>query len=297
MDQMDQQVRAENNTDQPFKTSSKSEQKNKKSREPMGTKWYATINNWTEEQLDQMDQIFSTEPKILRGVIGQEVGECGTPHLQCYMEFERRIRPRESGIFAALGTAIHWGDKFGKPCKAKMPTIVGINYCSKDGTYKCYKCSKPRPLATLTYDMLRPYQKEIADRYKDFEDPLFGREIHWYWEGQGNWGKSVLCKYMVDNMDALVVSGKTADIFCGIQQRIEAGKDIPIVILDVPRTSLDYINYQAIEKVKDGCFFSGKYESGMVRFNSPHILVFANERPSTEEMSADRWVIEKLTKF
>ncbi len=90
---MDQQVRAENNTDQPFKTSSKSEQKNKKSREPMGTKWYATINNWTEEQLDQMDQIFSTEPKILRGVIGQEVGECGTPHLQCYMEFERRIRP------------------------------------------------------------------------------------------------------------------------------------------------------------------------------------------------------------
>jgi len=290
LDQMDQKGQTENNTDNSLSTPSEE----RKTREPLGEKWYATINNWTAEKLDQMDQILKTHPKILKAVVGQEVGECGTPHLQCYIVFDRRIRPRASGIFEELGTCIHWGDAKGKPCKKKMPDAVGINYCSKDGKFVCYRCTVPKAVSLVTYDLLRPEQKTIADRYKTPENPLFGREIHWYWEAKGGWGKSVLCKYMVDQMNALVVSGKTADIFCGIQKRIEDGQDIPIVILDVPRTSMDYINYQAIEKVKDGCFFSGKYESGMVRFDSPHLVVFANQAPNMDQMSKDRWVIQKL---
>ena len=65
--ELDQMDLAENNTDSARK------------REPMGEKWYATINNWSQEQWDQMDQIFDKEPDIECAVMGKEVGESGTP--------------------------------------------------------------------------------------------------------------------------------------------------------------------------------------------------------------------------
>ncbi len=101
---------------------------------------------------------------------------------------------------------------------------------------------------------------------------------------------------MVDQMGAIIVGGKASDAGYAIQQYIEKNGEGPkIVILDVPRTkSAEYISYESIENIKNGCFFSGKYEGGMVRFNKPHIIVFANEPPESSRMSADRWNITQL---
>ena len=109
---------AENNTALP------------QTREPLGSKWYLTINNWKPEDWDQLDQIFKDRTDVIdHAAMGKEVGENGTPHLQIYIAFTKRTRPRESKIFEGIGNNPHWGDKFGKPCKAKMPPVVGINYC------------------------------------------------------------------------------------------------------------------------------------------------------------------------
>ena len=149
----------------------------------------------------------------------------------------------------------------------------------------------------MTYDMLRDWQKQIADKYSEYEDPLFGREIHWYFEKEGNVGKSVLCKYFIDNCDALVISGNQSDIKHGIASWIEKrGEGPPIVILNIPRSSEGYISYPALEQIKDGFFFSGKYESNACRFNSPHLICFANHVPETEQLSKDRWKIFHLQK-
>ena len=98
-------------------------------------------------------------------------------------------------------------------------------------------------------------------------------------------------------MGAIIVSGKAADAKYAIQMYIQKhGQGPEIVIMDIPRTKgVTYVSYEAIEKIKDGLFFSGKYEGGMVRYNRPHFIVFANEPPETERMSSDRWVIEELT--
>jgi hypothetical protein len=156
------------------------------------------------------------------------------------------------------------------------------------------KEKKPRrDLVKMEYDMLNDKQKKIADWFAEPEDPLWGRTIYWLWEPEGNWGKSVLATYLIDQKNAIEVSGAAKDCFCGIANCLDQ-KDIDIVIFDIPRSSLDYVSYQAIEKIKDGKFFSGKYESGMVRFNRPHIICFANEMPNVEKLSQDRWKIIDL---
>ncbi len=142
---------------------------------------------------------------------------------------------------------------------------------------------------------MRPEQLAIADKYAEDEDALFGREIHWYWEVTGGWGKTILAKFMVDTMEAIVLSGTNKDCLYAVAKILETDEaGPPIIIFDVPRCNEGHVSYQAIESLKNGLFFSGKYESTMVRFNSPHILIFSNYYPDITKMSSDRWKIYDL---
>lgn len=213
-------------------------------------------------------------------------------HWQGYMAFKKKSRPFEIG----LPKSTHW---------SKTRSVKhSIAYCSKDDTCVMPKelfkknIRIPRPLHQITYESLRPWQKELAEGYKDFADP-YDRTINWYWEPEGKIGKSILVKYFVDQRGAVTVSGKGSDCLYAIQQYVEKNGEGPdIIIIDIPRcVNLEYVSYTAIEKLKDGCFFSGKYEGGMVRINTPHIIIFANEEPHTEKMSRDRWRVKKLDKL
>ncbi len=88
------------------------------------------------------------------------------------------------------------------------------------------------------------------------------------------------------------MSGKSADMKNGIVQYIQKNEETPdIVLINVPRSSQEYVSYEGIESIKDMFFFSGKYEGGMVCGANPHVYIFANEPPPTEKLSADRWKI------
>ena len=118
------------------------------------------------------------------------------------------------------------------------------------------------------------------------------RTIHWYWDSVGNTGKSAFTKYLCAEHDALCVSGKSNDCKYAIVQYKEKKKTYPkIIIFDVPRTNIDYLNYEAIESIKNGCFFSGKYECTQVVMNCPHVIIFANSSPIEHKLSKDRWNI------
>lgn len=71
--------------------------------------------------------------------------------------------------------------------------------------------------------------------------------------------------------------------------------ELDICIMDFPRTVEGYVSYSAIEEIKNGMFFNGKFESSMVMFNTPHIVIFANFLPDTSKLSKDRWVIENIS--
>ena len=115
------------------------------------------------------------------------------------------------------------------------------------------------------------------------------RSIIWYVDKIGGRGKSVFTKYLVYTRNALLLSGKGADMKYCLKNYIDKTGEPNVIVIDVPRSSLNYISYTGIEEIKNGCFCSNKYESSMVLMNCPHIYVFANELPDYTQMSEDRW--------
>ncbi len=246
-------------------------------------RWCFTLNNWTNTQLVELVKEFETSK--MNYFIGEEVGKEGTPHLQGYIESKKVFRPIER--YKKICNA-HW-----EKCKGNRAS--NTVYCNKDGKVHTNMII-PVPLQKIEKSDLRQDQLDIANQFLEPEHK-FGRKIYWYWEHIGNWGKTVLAMYLVDQMGAIVVGGKAADAAYAVQMYIEENGTGPkIVIMDVPRTkSAEYISYESIENIKNGMFFSGKYKGGMVRYNKPHFIVFANEPPERHRMSEDRWVIEELT--
>ena len=49
-------------------------------------------------------------------------------------------------------------------------------------------------------------------------------------------------------------------------------------------------NYGVLEQIKDGCATSTKYNSNILNFKTPNIVVvFSNSAPNISYVSADRW--------
>lgn len=244
--------------------------KKAKKRVSANKRWIFVWNNYPS---DYKTYLALLAPNIHGMIYGREVGESGTPHLQGYLEFREKMRPSET---KGLPKQMHW-----EP--AKKSRLENIIYCSKDGDWEASRPSYRRPRRPRIISDLRPWQQEIVNIVKTLPDE---RTIHWYWEPNGGIGKTSMNRYLCDNWDALVCSGKAADMKYAIAQ-MEVKPSL--IIFDVPRCNMGYISYTGIEEIKNACFFSSKYESGQVLFDFPHVFVFANEPPDYDKMSMDRW--------
>ncbi len=248
-----------------------------------GRNWCFTWNNYNSVQNKSVAQCLGVFTRLsCEYVFQEERGEKGTPHLQGYIGFKNA---RSISFQELLPKAIHW-----EKCRSRSDSIA---YCSKEDTRvgqiftnipSLIKVADP-----LKGKVLYDYQEEILALIKGDSDD---RTINWYWESTGNVGKTALCKHIcLHNKNAIYVSGKSSDIKYAIADMKKKPK---IVLWDVPRTSEDYVSYEGIESVKNGIFFSTKYESGMVIYDQPHIIVMANFEPNYSKMSADRWKVSEI---
>lgn len=253
---------------------------NKKQISP-SKRWCFTLNNYTDLEISSIVPLFKDNCNIF--FFSKEVGEKGTPHLQGYCEFKKKVRP--ISIFGWITNRIKW-------IKAKGDMKSNLDYCSKDGPLLFSK-GVPKPIKTITPNMFYNYQKDIYNLIKEEPDD---RTINWFWERKGNTGKSSFTKYLCVHHGAIVLNGKAADCFNAVLDYMNTNNGISpeIIIFDIPRCQSDYISFQAIEKIKDGCFYSGKYEGGMCVFNPPHIICFSNDKPNEDAISNDRWNIQKI---
>lgn len=244
-----------------------------------GRKWCFTVNNFTENELTQITNDFKHD-KI---IIGKEVGEEGTPHLQGYVEFKNAIS------FNSLKKIL----KRAHIEKAKGTTEDNIRYCSKESVAVNTFPKKKIDIIIEKYSKViwKEWQQNIINL---IEGEKNDRRIIWVFDKKGGSGKSFLCKYLFIKYNAIVAKGKKNDVFnqLNIWQENNPELDPKAIILDIPRHSADYINYGMMEELKDGLIYSGKYEGGTILFNeSPEVIVFSNDLPDMEKWTKDRYHI------
>lgn len=277
--------------------------------------WCFTLNNPPEGERDRI--LLWAGVKYI--VVGNEVGESGTPHLQGFVSFSSQLRFNKVKLL--LPTA-HWEIARDAPQAAE--------YCKKDGDYKEVGTAPKKAGSRIDleaarafihgcdswtdvvrgvsqqvlakygrwcrqvydskekipfYAVLQEWQQGLVDVLQGEADP---RKILFYVDPTGGKGKSFLARYLVCNYGAFFASGKAADVLYAYDNQ-------EIILWDIPRSQQEFMNYGAIEKLKDGLYFSGKYESAMrLRRNPAHVVVFMNDDPDMCKLSADRYEIKYL---
>lgn len=247
--------------------------------------WCFTLNNYKIEDLETLETIFSTFCTMW--VFGKEKApSTGTLHLQGYLEFKQKVRPLEcQGL---KNFPFHWE-------KRKGTQLQAYEYCIKDGDYRYGgKIPElPEEIECITENELYTWQRDIVELINKKPDP---RKIYWVYDIKGGMGKSELVRYLCIKHNAILLGGKTSDMKYGVIKYIDKNKKGPkIILIDLPRTyDSDYLSYAGIEEVKNGMFFNTKYESEMIIFNRPHIIIFSNNLPKKENLTPDRWEIKDI---
>lgn len=257
------------------------EQKNKRS--APAKKWVFTWNNYTEEDIVYCNTTVYKQCKFL--LFSEEVAPTtGTKHLQGYLEL--KTKKRLKNVAELLKKKCHVE-------KAKGSREDQEEYIGKDNNQNVYENGDLKLFVKiLTLDEMRPWQKYAAEQLATRPDD---RTIMW-WYGKGGSGKTSLIRHLSYHYKCISVSGKRADMkFAVLEYKKGTGSYPRIVCFTYPKgTKASDIDYLGIEEIKDGSFFSTKYESRSVLMPPPHVAIFANRAPDLEMLTWDKWMICNL---
>lgn len=291
-------------------------------RGPRAKNWCFTLNNYTPQDVDRLSSPIEGVSYL---IYGKEIGESGTPHLQGTVVFQSR--KRLSQVIAKIGQAhctvtrmltqsIDYCKKEGDftelgdlPQKnvGKRNDLEDFKEAVKKGelsmkalreNYSDVCALYPRfveryvednmPTALVETHPLRPWQEEL---YKTLKKAPDSRQIIFIVDISGNQGKSWFARYYCQCNDnaQIVVPGKKADMAYVVSALSR------VVFFDCPRSKQgDFIQYDFLEEVKNGYFFSPKYESKIKTMPQPHIVVLMNEHPDETKLSQDRYHVTIL---
>lgn len=238
-------------------------------------KYDFVLNNYKIEECAKIKEVLTKICK--KWIIGYEVGENGTPHLQGYISLIKK--ERKSTLNKKLGNRCSF-----RACRNE-PALM--DYCRKDGNFESF--GFPKPIKII--ETLRPWQRDIENLYHTEPGE---REIYWFWEDTGGIGKSSFVKYMVIKHGVLFCNGGKHSDLINLVFNTNMD-DCKCIIWDLPRCTKGKVSYATLECVKNGMICNTKFETGVKCFNTPHIFVFANYPPDDRsELSEDRWKITEL---
>lgn len=288
--------------------------------------WAYTFNNYGDHDVERLSLL---PDGATYHVFGFEVGESGTPHLQGHLSFAKQLRLAQvkkcfepasahltvcRNVHASVLYCKKGGDfrEFGKPPDAPghRSDLEGFKQSVKDGTYDLRTIREqysqvyakyPRFCLEYIRDNLPP-QKVESHPLRGWQETLNGvlrreplkRIIHFVVDVRGNAGKSWFVDYFSSLHERVltILPGKKADMIyafatCGFTPRV--------IFVDCPRSKQgDYIQYDFLEELKNGRIFNSKYESSMLRFEPPHVVVCMNEKPDMSKLSEDRYDIIEI---
>lgn len=133
------------------------------------------------------------------------------------------------------------------------------------------------------------WQSECLERLA--LEPTSDRQIDFYHDPNGGSGKSWLCGYAIGNLEGvqLLGPGKRDDLAYAIKE------ENWIFLFNMPRGTMEFLNYGLLEQIKDRAVLSTKYDSKMkLLTHAPHVVVFCNEAPDLTKMTQDRYNVINL---
>jgi len=251
--------------------------------------WCFTLNNYDEREFEDIKEVLHNS--TLKFVIGKEVAPTtGTEHLQGYAYFKNPQTLKH--LIKKVIPGAHWEVSRGSPeqnlnyCTKSDENAIQVGFTKKETLQDKMKARLLKKYEDIEW---KPWQKKLLDIIDEEPDT---RTINWVFDSIGNSGKSFLTKYLALTHEIIIADGKKDNIFNQVNRKLnEEEKEFKLVILDIPRSSENYINYGVLEQLKNGLIYSGKYEGGLCLFDDVHVIVFANFMPDLEQFSEDRWNI------
>ena len=143
--------------------------------------------------------------------------------------------------------------------------------------------------------ILRSWQDSLLQYLKPSN-----REIIWVIGRKGNEGKTWFQEYMESKYG-------WAKVICGMDIKLKKSTichvlskrslmSTEIFLFDVGKAfTYDGVNYELLEKIKNGRVLASKFDSKELKFKTPNIVVvFSNEAPEVKQLSKDRWKIFQI---
>lgn len=286
-----------------------------------------TLNNYTEQEQECLSAyIDNDESPIEYCIVGEEVSSSNTPHLQGFIHLTGgRAEARKRGLrfwktIPGLARA-HFEPARGTDGDSKT-------YCSKEGPYiergapkeeeGCHytRIVKDLRAGTQLGDIVDKYPEEAVKHFANIRairpvlsnDVLFqlpeklrswqqmvihhlegqnDRKILFVVDRKGGMGKSTLTKYLIQEKSAWACTGgKAADLMHAYTP------EAAIAVFDMARCTIpEYWPWQFIENLKNGWFTTTKYNSRMIRFTPPKVVVFCNDDIPRDKLSGDRYQV------
>lgn len=251
-------------------------------------KFVFTVNNYSEKHKNTRTQLKEAFEKFkdVKYIMGYEIAPTtGTPHIQGYVQFKNAIMWKTVCEMIPHSKVID---------NVKGTLEENLIYCSKTGDY-ITNCEMPEEIEKIEeLKLTEEWQIKLEEELKEKAD---NRTIRWIYDEEGNSGKTYFCKYMYDNYGSLYLTGKAADMkfmVCKWWLKHKKTAKMPIIFIDLTRSTEMFVSYQGIEEIKNGIFMSSKFECEMVRYNPPHVVIFSNFLPDYNKLSSDRWKVENL---
>lgn len=291
-------------------------------------RWVFTLNNPTDddEQLFYGDFYPRHESRIDYMIVGKEVGESGTPHFQGFVCFN--VRTKLTWLKNHLSPRAHFEVARGSNYQASEYCKKDDDYEefgalpdeAKHGSAKQFEtlrdwakaqeeCPSEKEVAESFPHLWCKYRRSVMDMVRMFapapdiqsgdlrgwqielKEKLDGeadaRSVIFVVDPEGNKGKSWFVRWMVSKYpDTVQVLGPARRDDLAHIVDIEKS----IFLLNVPRGSMEHLNYGFLESLKDRMVLSPKYESTMKMLKHlPHVVVFSNEQPDETKMTEDRY--------
>jgi len=217
-----------------------------------------------------------------------------------------RVRNGEAGPkqgkrndLMAIKAMIDDGASFDDICEAEFSTVAKVDrFVKMRIAARDAQKEKDAMTAVFADTVLWSWQSRLGELLQEIPDP---RKVFWFWESEGNKGKSFMARYLASTENALILeSGRKVDLAHIFVTTIPTPK---IVIFDLSRTAapiedskhspIDVV-YSLMESIKNGYIISTKYDSKGLSFTVPHVVVFANFEPDQSKMSSDRWQVHNI---